>query len=961
MNKLRLLLAGMAVSGALTTNAAEKVVFDFESGAPANGFNGQGWGVEGTLVDNPYKCGNTSSKCMKMDISGYGCDGYWCEEDLSKYVVAIDVFSYSDEVVKGYSGAVEIDTYQNVKAKQWTTLYYDWRSAGKTGAGMLYFGGTASGVGTLLVDNIRFVDEVGANYDCDAMPTKTDVDYSYGRLQIGGGGFVSGLLSIPGKIKLARTDVGGAYKWDPSKCEWKQMFDFVSEGNVGLLSVEAMAVDPNNTDNMYFLCGCMYYSSQLTAVVYTKDGGKTFKSTEVSNLPFFVHGNGDGRNAGERIAVDPKNSNIIYCGSRVGTPLIMSTDGGKSFKAVSTFPKVYNSSVAWPSWDATKYPSTANSCGVCAVAFDADKSAGDKTSRIYVGVSTAGDNVFVSEDGGSSWKSVAINSNLMPVRMKVVDGELLVTMADKCWGASSGKIYRYNPTTGTATDISATTSACSDIVVKPSDHNYMITSTNNTWVPQAWDNGSSANGDIIYVSKNGGKSWTSLQNKMVLTNNGVTWVPGYALHWCGSICIDPENENKASFTSGNGIWSCNNIWSILDDETCKPEIYFDVQGVEETVPFEVVSVPGGDAYSVIGDYTGFRHTSVSEYAAIHYPSPGTSHGIAYAGSNPKVLARVSASEYASQNSYYTTDGGATWNSMGNTSAYSVAVSSDGKTVVTANKTVKYGPLGGSLSAASGPSAANYVAADPVNANYFYAGEKDNIYVSSDGGKTFKSCFTKNGDFIRMCVVPGEEGLVYVPATDGAYVSKDFGATFTKLPGLTLCKAIGAGKGANGYILYAWGSNGSYTGVLRSEDKGATWQVIADDAHQFGGLGNGRFIVGDWNVAGRFYMGSTGLGIIYGDEAAQFEAPVYSCYAKTNCKVTESGNELVDSANGLVVSPNPTLSTFSVNESGDLVVMNALGVVVYEGAYVENTEVGANLPAGVYFVRINGGVLKLVKK
>lgn len=955
MGKLRLLLAGTAALGAIAANAAETVLYDFENGVGS--FGGGGWGQTITLIDNPYSCGNTSSKCVQIDTKDYGIGGANGSFDIKNKVVAIDAFSYSDASVR-CNESYNTDLYSPLKAKVWTTLYFDFRNASgaNSTASMLAFG-AAGETGSLIIDNIRLVDEVGSTYDCDAMPTQPDVDYTYGRLQIGGGGFVSGLLSVPGKLKLARTDVGGAYKWDASNCEWKQMFNFVSENNVGLLSVEAMAVDPQNTDNMYFLCGCMYYSSQLTAIVYTKDGGKTFKTAEVSNIPLFVHGNGDGRNAGERIAVDPNNSDIIYCGGRVGTPLIMSTDGGKTWNKVSSFPDVYTSSTTWPSWGSTTYPTTANANGVCAVAFDGDKTSGGKTSRIYVGVSTTGDNVYMSEDGGSTWKSVTINSNLMPVRMKVVDGELLITMADKCWGASSGKIYRYNPTTGSATDISATTSACSDIIVKPSDHNYMITSTNNTWVPQAWDNGQSANGDIIYVTKDGGKNWTSLDGKMVLTNNGVTWVPGYALHWCGSICIDPDNENKASFTSGNGIWSCNNIWSILSDETCKPEIYFDVQGVEETVPFEVVSVPDGDVYSVIGDYTGFRHLSVSEYAAIHYPSPGTSHGIAYAGSNTKVLARVSASEYSAQDSYYTTDGGSSWKSMGNTSAYSVALSADGKTVVTANKTVKYGTLGGSLSAASGPSAATYVAADPVNSNYFYAGEKDAIYVSKDGGKTFTSCFTKNGDYVRMCTVPGEEGVVYVPATDGAYVSTDFGATFTKLSGLTLCKAIGAGKGNNGYNLYAWGSNGTYTGILRSEDKGATWEVIADDQHQFGGLGNGKFIVGDWNVPGRYYMSTTGMGIVYGDETANFKSPVYSCYTQTNCS-DPNFTQLV-AADALVVTYN--LNTFSLNESGSLTLVNALGATVYAGNYEAGSEIGANLPTGIYIAHINGKTQKVVKK
>ena len=55
-----------------------------------------------------------------------------------------------------------------------------------------------------------------------------------------------------------------------------------------------------------------------------------------------------------------------------------------------------------------------------------------------------------------------------------------------------------------------------------------------------------------------------------------------------------------------------------------------MNGLEETAALDMVSIPGGNPQSVIGDYTGFNHTSVSEFAPIHVPSPGTSNGIAYA-------------------------------------------------------------------------------------------------------------------------------------------------------------------------------------------------------------------------------------------------------------------------------------------------------------------------------------------
>lgn len=974
MNKFKLFLAGMAMTGAVAANA-QTALFDFEAGVA--GFGSEGWGKTITSEANPYSCGNTSAKCAKIVTEGYGVAGWGGAIALDQYVLAVDVFTFNDAQIRcnaDYENGA--DLYASTIGKKWTTLYFDFRTKLSKAASSVCLGVAGEG-GTCFIDNIRLVSEVGGNYDCEPMPAKADLDYTFGRLQIGGGGFVSGVVSVPGKVKLARTDVGGAYKWDAQNCEWKQMFDFISKSNVGLLSVEAMAVDPANTDNMYFLCGCQYYSGAKTSVLYTKDGGKTFKEAEVTNVPLYVHGNGDGRNAGERIAVDPNNGDIVMAGGRAGAPVIVSTDGGKNWKPLATFPNVYTTKVNWPQWENNSQATTENTCGVVAIVFDeTSKLANGNTGRIFVGVSkTGGDNVFVTEDGGATWAPVAIDNSLHVVRMKMNGaGNLIVTMANKCWGATAGKIYSYNVATGSAKDISPSNFACSEVAIKSTDPNYMVTSTNNTWAPQAWDNGKSANGDIIYVTKDGGATWTSLQNKMELTNNGVTWVPGYALHWCGGICLDPADENKASFTSGNGIWSCNNIWEILDKPTAKPVFYFDVQGVEETVPLDMISIPGKAPMSVIGDYTGFVHESVAEYAPIHDPAPGTTYGIGYAALNSDVIARVCASEYEAQNSYITTNGGQSWKSMGNLAAYHVGFNADGTKMFICTKAGELkvsADNGASWKATSITANAGYVIGDPVNSDVIYAtthelidGWKDNttFYVSTDGGATFtKGASSEMNKFYRITVVPGKAGLVYLPnPSTGLMVSTDFGKTFTTNAGMKKCDGIGVGKGLtdDSYTLYAFGDNGEQEGYFRSTDEGKTWQLTNDNQHVFGGLGNGGFIIGDANAFGRFYVGTTGLGIVYADETASFEAPVYQCVGGNASGVEEV---VADVANGLSVYPNPTSGSFSLNENGQLVVMNALGSVVFNGSYVAGSEIGGNLPAGIYVAHINGNVQKIVKK
>jgi hypothetical protein len=83
-----------------------------------------------------------------------------------------------------------------------------------------------------------------------------------------------------------------------------------------------------------------------------------------------------------------------------------------------------------------------------------------------------------------------------------------------------------------------------------------------------------------------------------------------------------------------------------------------------------------------------------------------------------------------------------------------------------------------------------------------------------------------------------------------------------------CSSIGFGRGkADGDYpaVFIWGRplKDDPEGIYRSTDAGKTWGRVNDDAHQYGGLGNGGFVKGDMNVFGRVYMSTPGRGIPYG--------------------------------------------------------------------------------------------------
>jgi oligoxyloglucan reducing-end-specific cellobiohydrolase len=62
-------------------------------------------------------------------------------------------------------------------------------------------------------------------------------------------------------------------------------------------------------------------------------------------------------------------------------------------------------------------------------------------------------------------------------------------------------------------------------------------------------------------------------------------------------------------------------------------------------------------------------------------------------------------------------------------------------------------------------------------------------------------------------------------------------------------------------LYGYAAPANVMAIFRSDDNGASWLRINDDAHQYGGP---TLIQADPRVYGRVFLGMNGRGIIYGD-------------------------------------------------------------------------------------------------
>jgi hypothetical protein len=684
--------------------------------------------------------------------------------------------------------------------------------------------------------------------------------YTWDTVAMGGGGFVSAV--IPSKaqgVVYARTDVGGAFRWDNSAARWVSMLDWVADDQTGYLGVESLAVDPKNAANVYLYVGISYFNGGKSAVLRSTDYGATFSTTDVT-AQFKAHGNGMGRQNGERMVVDPGSSNVLYLGTRANG-LFKSTNAG----------------AAWAKVNALNVTTTANENGISVVMADPASVSGGVAQRLFVGVSrygSAGANFYRSDNAGGSFSAVSGGpSNLMPQRAAFDGaGNLYITYAN---GAgphgnqsgtepmNSGQIWKYTIANGAWTNVTpaGVTVAFSGISVDPNNAQRLIASSVNQYAQQgnSW-------GDRVYISTNGGAAWTDVVARgFAKDTGGINWIAGSSIHWAGTVAFDPFNTKTVWVTSGNGIFKTSDIDATTTTWT------FNTKGLEETVPLNINSIAGGPLLSALGDVDGFQHYNTQTYTNPMYtPTMGTTTGLAVADANTSTVVRVGNAMYRSAN------GGTNWTQATiNGSKGQVALSASGGVLLhspeNSSTTYRSTNLGTNWTAVGGLGVSNArPLGDPVNNNKFYVHNPANgaFMISTDGGASFwqyNTLAAGGSDVIRAA--PGREGDIWVPLYGGGLArTTSSGWQFTTFANVSYCGAVGFGKAAAGAsypTVFIWGTVGGVRGLFRSTDTGQTWTRINDNAHQYGGPGNGRFVVGDMNTFGVVYMSTAGRGIVVG--------------------------------------------------------------------------------------------------
>ncbi|ROQ35962.1 ricin-type beta-trefoil lectin protein [Streptomyces sp. PanSC19] len=681
-------------------------------------------------------------------------------------------------------------------------------------------------------------------------PTTGTGPYVWKNAQVVGGGYVTGLVFNPREKGLlyARTDMGGAYRWDSAAEQWIPLTDWLGEKDWNLLGVDALATDPVDPDRLYLATGT--YTNDWAgngALLRSTDRGRTFQRTD---LPFKLGGNEDGRGAGERLVIDPSDNRTLLLGTRKNG-LWRSTDSGVTWRQVSSFPVKDGAS---------------SGAGISFVTYGP---AGSRT--VYVGVADRSTSLYRSTDGGSTWQAVPGQPTGQMPQHGVLsgDGSLYLTYTDVPGpnGVTAGLVWKHTPADGAWKNVSPSQGGhgFSGLAVDPRKPSTVMVTTLDRWWPE----------DEIYRTTDGGATWTALSGKSVRNASAAPYVGTHTGHWMTALAIDPFASGHVLYGTGNGIWRSKDADATDSGGTSHWTV--GARGLEETALMDAIALPGGAAViTAMGDQGGFRHDDLTKVPAgrLGNPMMTNSTDIDFAQSDPSVMVRVGRG--GAQDGAYSTDGGISWNGfrtepVAGAQDGRVALSADGSTIVwTEAGQVPYRSTdrGTSWSKVGGLGTDAVVVADRSSARTFYSLAGGTLHASTDGGATFTARATGLPADGRLTAVPGVAGDLWITGGgQGLLHSTDGGRTFTTLTTVRSASALGFGKAAPGasyQALYLIGTVKDVTGVFRSTDKGATWLRVNDDAHQWGSIGGVGVVTGDPDTFGRVYVGTNGRGLQYGD-------------------------------------------------------------------------------------------------
>ena len=734
---------------------------------------------------------------------------------------------------------------------------------------------------------------------------KPAVPARWANVKFGGGGYVPGLIFHPNSpdVLYARTDMGGAYRWDAANAAWVPITDGFGAADSFYHGSETMALDPNDDNRVYMSTG-MYLSDKADARLYiSTDRGDSWTYV---NLPFSAASNAQGRAVGERLMVDPNDPTILLYATRT-TGLWKSADRGQTWQQLTSLSthKMTNAEIDTAQWRGV--------VGMEQVIFDTStKGTGQATQTIYTAVAPdyaafAGltYSMYKTTDGGATWTGVPtpVTGYYIPHMVRAKDGMMYVAFTKTSGPGAEGpaRLYKFDGSNWT-----------------------LLKQYDPTWVNYGMGglsvSGTGATTRIALGVTNSWGNWEGQHIVQMSDDAGVTWreistqtphfgeMPGWS-GWPDDVEIDPNNPERVLHVTGGGVWETRNA------SAAKPTWNFIAKGHEETAALALMTPPPGANYQLLnssGDIGMVVHTELTK-APTRGPKNwfSNSNSSDMAWSNPAYIATIGTTTWDHPNvaGAYSTDSGLTWTAFAANHPDGMAhQGGDSTLAVTKPGHIVWAPSD-SVPAYTTDSGASWtytnlpavepgtsyrLAADRKNPNRVYAYQGGGgwwrsaplFYYSTDGGHTFtlSSQFSTLGprpEFISntsLAVNANAEGDVWLADSHSIFHSLDGGATWTKLsvtesiwgdnptwswPVVYGATSIALGKAPAGASysasVYVVGVINGVWGVHRSDDGGTTWRRFNDDKHQYGGIGT---LAADQTVPGRLFMSGGGRGVLF---------------------------------------------------------------------------------------------------
>lgn len=448
--------------------------------------------------------------------------------------------------------------------------------------------------------------------------------YRYGNLPIPGGGYVTGFLFHPKKEKVLylRTDIGGNYRFDYGSQTWRSLSEKVNMLDLAETYPIAIATDPSNADSLYAMSGTDGAVDENGAfcgkLSVSLDGGKTFESRKV---PFYVHGNMNGRGTGFRLIKDPSRENTFYFASQKDG-LLRTRDLGESWERLKCGGEQFMTFV-WCSED-----------GKVILAGTAGVTTGNERFR--------GHSLYISYDGGENFEPLPMPENREMSKAKWngyvaqrydYDGTYFyctlsctgknayitdVGYSCDCGDVVGGRILRYS------FDKQGKISGYTDITPRIAADEKGIYEVTDQALSYGFGGISACpgmpgllavstlcreEGDMLYLSRDYGQTWEVALFDLVIGNlhfETSYMKPEYngghsLLHWLSDVKINPFDPEEVWFNSGTGVFVSRNF--LHEDRS-----FTDCcRGIEETVHLNVYSPVDGPvkALDIVGDLGGF--------------------------------------------------------------------------------------------------------------------------------------------------------------------------------------------------------------------------------------------------------------------------------------------------------------------------------------------------------------------